>query len=84
MLVLLAIQAHLPNFQEAEETGVEGLAGRPLRPRLPHLQAARRPQGGRGGDHLAEAGRELAGLPWSVDIGDRQKDFHLRRRTCRF
>ena len=44
-------------------------AGRPIRPRLPHLQAAWRPDGGRGGDHLAEAGGELADLPWSIDIG---------------
>ena len=55
--------------KEAAETGVEGVAGRPLRPWLPHLQAARRPHGGRGGDHLAEAGGELADLPWSIDIG---------------
>ena len=45
------------------ETGVKGFTGRPLRPRLRHLQAARRPHGDRGGDHLEEAGGELAGLP---------------------
>ena len=47
----------------AAETGFEGFAGRPLRPRLPLLQAERRPHGGRGGDHLAEAGGKLADLP---------------------
>ena len=69
----------------AEETGVKGFAGRPLRPRLPHLQAARRPSRGRGGNHLAEAGQELADLPRSVDsalwIG---KESFTRIRTYRF
>ena len=50
----------------AAETGVQGLAGRPLRPQLPHLQVGWQPQGGRGGNHLAEPGGELADLPWSV------------------
>ena len=65
------------------ETGVKGFAGWPLRPRLPHLQAARRSHGGRGGDHLAEvAGRELADLPWSVETsGIGKKDFILERKT---
>ena len=48
----------------AAETGVKGFAGRPLRPRLPHLQAARRPHGGHWGNHLAEdANQQLAVLP---------------------
>ena len=68
----------------AEETGVKGFAGRPLRPWLPHLQAARRPHGGRGGDHLAEAGGELADLPSSVNIRDLHKGFYLRRKMCQF
>ena len=62
----------------AAEAGVEGFAGRPLRPRLPHLQAVRRPHGGYGGNHLAEAGKELADLPWSIDIRECQKGFHFK------
>ena len=55
----------------AKKTGVKGFAGRPLWPWLPTLHAAW--QGGYGGDHLEEdAGRELADLPWSVDIRDLQ------------
>ena len=46
----------------AAEAGVEGVAGRALRPRLPSLHPARRPprlhEGG-----LEGAGRGLAGLP---------------------
>ena len=61
--------------QGAEETSVQGFAGRPLRPRLPHLQAARRPSGGHRGNPLAEAGQKLADLPWTVDIGDHKKGF---------
>ena len=63
--------------KEAAETGVEGFAGRPLRLWLPHLQAARRPHGGHGGDHLADAGRELADLPWSVEIVEGAPDILL-------
>ena len=45
---------------------------------LHHLQAARRPHGGRGGDHLAEAGGELADLSLSADIGTtREEDLVL-------
>ena len=42
------------SLQRAAETGVKGFAGRPLRLRLPHLQAAGHPHGGREGNHLAE------------------------------
>ena len=60
----------------AAETGVKGFAGRPLRPWLPHLQAARRPHGGRGGNHLAEdAVQQLAVLPWS-----RQSSLAVRKK----
>ena len=49
----------------AAEAGVEGVAGRALRPWLPSLPPdgwpPRRHEGG-----LEGAGRELAGLPWSV------------------
>ena len=56
----------------AAETGVKGFAGRPLRPRLPHLQVAWHPHGGHGGNHLAEdAGPELADLCWSVTLPER-------------
>ena len=60
----------------AEEAGVKGFAGRPLRLQLPRLQAARRPHRGHGGNHLEEdAGRvELADLPWSVDGGEREPE----------
>ena len=48
--------------KRAAEAGVEGVAGRALRPRLPSHHLARRPprlhEGGLGG-----AGRGLAGLP---------------------
>ena len=60
----------------AAETGVEGVAGRPLRPRLPALHPARRPpclhEGG-----LEGVGRELADHPWSVN---REKVLLERRR----
>ena len=49
--------------KRAEETGVQGFAGRPPRSQLPALQAAWRPQGDHRGDHLGEdAGQELADL----------------------
>ena len=49
----------------AEETGVKGFVGRPLRSRLPTLHAARRPHGCFWGDHLEEdAGLGLADLPF--------------------
>ena len=69
------------NNKRAEETGVEGFAGRPLRLWLPHLQAARRPHGGHGGNHLAEdACSELADLPqqWSVDASEIGKETFTR------
>ena len=54
------------SLQRAAETGVQGFAGRSLRLWLPHLQAAGRPHGGYGGNHLADAGRELADIPYLV------------------
>ena len=62
------ISCQVDNDKGAAETGVEGFAGRPLRPRLPHLQAARRPHRDHGGNHLADAGRELADLPWTLNF----------------
>ena len=60
----------------AAEAGVKGFAGRPLRPWLPTLQAARHPHWGRGGDHMAEdAAGELADLPGSVDSGSAREAF---------
>ena len=56
--------------QGAAEAGVEGAAGRPLPPCLRPLQAARRPPPGyHGGNHLEEAGRELADLPFRSATG---------------
>ena len=54
--------------KRAEETGVEGFAGRPLWSRLPTLLAARRRNGCFLEDRLeGDAGLGLADLLWTVD-----------------
>ena len=54
--------------QTATEAGVQGVAWRPLRRGVLTFRAARRsPPGCDGGDHLADAGHQVAGLSWPVN-----------------